>query len=200
MRESLAHALSGPISLAEDQWRERDVDRLHALAKAQVVNFKRTEREAHLARLGKSLIALGDAIRNDELTGAIDDLASCLAWTKPKPTEEASKKVAYWAIIEKVQSNCPVCKGKREIPDAERMAGRVFSDGDGAVPMRVCPECNGTGKHRYSNRERIEGLGINPADLHRYAKIISDAEHWISQAEAQALKSAGMILDKWAKK
>lgn len=196
-RESLAHALSGPISLQEDEYRERPVDRLHALASSQVVNFTRTEREAHLAALGKSWIALRDAMRVDELPAVRDGLIVCLMWSRPKPTVKAADKAVRWTIIERVHEACPTCKGKMQIPDTDKMGGRVFAEGDGAVPMRVCPECNGTGKHRYSNQERIAGLEIEAGELHKYARMLADAEMWLSQAESQAVRSTMKLLERW---
>lgn len=197
MREALASVLAGLSSLQEDDFRERPVDRLHALASAQVSNYTRTEREAHLAALGKSWIALRDALRADELPAVVEGLIVCLMWTRPKPTVKAANRAARWTIVERVQENCPTCKGKMQIPDLEKMGGRIFAEGDGAVPMRVCPECNGTGKHRYSNRERIEGLGIEAGELHKYSRLLSDAEMWLSQAESQAIRSTVRLLERW---
>lgn len=197
MRESLAHALSGPVSLAEDQWRERDVDRLHAVAAAQIAKATRTEREAHLAALGKSWIALRDAARIDERSAVLSGLIACLMWSRPRPTVKAADRAARWVILERIHEACVTCKGKAEIPDTERMSGRVFTEGDGAVPMRNCPECNGTGKHRYSNQERIEGMGIGAGELHKYAKLLCDAEMWLSQAESQCLRSTVLLLERW---
>ncbi len=196
-REALAHALSGPVSLAEDQWRERDVDRLHALASAQIGKGIRTEREALLAGLGKSWIALRDSRRTDEMPEVLSGLIACLMWSRPRPTVKAADKVARWVIIERVHENCPTCKGRKEIPDTDRMAGRIFTEGDGAVPMRMCPECNGTGKHRYSNAERISGMGINAGELHKYDRLLCDAEMWLAQAESQAIRSTMRLLERW---
>jgi len=197
VKESLAHALSGPVSLAEDEWRERPVDRLHALASSQIANGVRTEREAILAALGKSWIALRDAMRTDEMPEVLSGLIACLMWSRPRPTAKAAELVARWIIIERVHENCPTCKGRKEIPDSDKMGGRALEAGAGAIPMRECPECHGTGKHVYSNRERIEGMGINAGELHKYQKLLFDAEMWLTQAESQAVRSTMRLLERW---
>jgi hypothetical protein len=118
-------------------------------------------------------------------------------WSRPRPTVKAADRVARWVIVERVHENCPTCKGKMEIPDTERMAGRVFAEGDGAIPMRVCPECKGTGKHRYTNAERIDGMGIGGGELHKYERLLCDAEMWLAQAESQAVRSTMRMLERW---
>lgn len=197
MKEALAHALSGIASLAEDAWRERPVDRLHALASSQISNGVRTEREAILAALGKSWMALRDARCTKEMPEVLDGLIACLMWSRPKPTAKAADKVARWIIIERVHENCPTCRGRKEIPDTDKMGGREIAEGSGAIPMRECPECKGTGKHIYSNRERIEGMGIGAGELHKYQKLLFDAEMWLAQAESQCIRSTKRLLERW---
>ena len=134
-RESLAHALSGPVSLAEDEWRERPVDRIHALAAAQSA-YGRTARESALSALGVSLIALKSANRADEYVRSVDRLAHLLRKTKPKPNAELRIRIARQAVHEHIVDFCPTCRGTGEIPDQEGL--------EGAQRMKPCPECGGT--------------------------------------------------------
>lgn len=189
MRESLARALSGPVSLMEDEWRERPVDRLHALASAQMERANRTAREAHLASLGVSLIALKAANRADELDRAIKRLVACIMWVRPAPTEKMALKVARQAIQETIIDFCPTCKGTGEVPDQEGL--------DGAQRMRVCPSCGGHGRRRYSNEERISGLQIHAGELHKVNRYLTEALTFISRAEDEAIRTAARLLERW---
>jgi hypothetical protein len=173
----------------EDEWRERPVDRLHALASAQIVRADRAARASHLAGLGVSIIALKSANRADELSRAIDRLATCLLWRQPSPTEEMAKRIARQAVQECVIDFCPTCHGAGEIPDQDGI--------DGAQRMKVCPTCGGHGKRRYSNGERIEALQIHPGELHRCNRWIGDALGFISLAEDEAIKTANRLLERW---
>lgn len=184
MRESLAHALSGPVSLQEDEWRERPVDRLHALAAAQVVG---TSRQSRLSALGVSLIALKAANRPDEWARAVDRLAECLAWTKPRPSVSLRMRASRQAIQEFTIDFCPTCKGTGEIPAHDGL--------EGAQRMRPCPECGGHGKRRYTDRERALALEL---DDHRLmSRVMADAMGLIAAAEDEAIRTAQRLLERW---
>ena len=189
MREALAHCLTGPVSLKEDAHRERDVDRLHALACAQVVSCHRTAKASHLSSLGKSFLALKTANRPDELKECITRLAKCLTWIKPKPSEQMRLKLARQAIMESVVDMCPTCKGAGEIPAQDGL--------DGAQRMKSCPECGGHGRRRYNNLERIEAMEIEPAQLPKVERQLFNAFSFLSQAEAEAVRTAKRLLDRW---
>lgn len=178
-REALAHALSGPISLQEDEYRERPVDRLHALACAA--------RESNLSALGLSIIALKAANRADEYVRSVDRLAYFLCRMKPRPNAEMRIRIARQAISEHIIDFCPTCKGTGEIPNQDGL--------EGAQPMRPCPECHGHGKRRYSDSERMDALGT--ASLRDVNRWMGDALGWIAQAEHEATKSAARLLEKW---
>ena len=187
MKEALAHALSGPISLAEDEWRERPVDRLHALAAAQSA-CGRTAREAALSALGVSLIALKAANRADEYARSVDRLAHMLRKAKPRPSLEVRTRIARQAVHEHIVDFCGTCQGRGEIPDQEGL--------EGAQRMKPCPECGGHGKRRYSDSERLEIVGCEA----RYCGAwIADAMALISEAESEAVRTANRLLERWGR-
>ena len=189
MKEALAKALSGPVSLMEDEWRERPVDRLHALASAQIVRADKAARDSHLSSLGVSMIALKVANRPDELGRAIERLTVCLGWIQPKLTEGMALKVARQAIHEYIVDFCPTCKGTGEIPDQEGI--------DGAQRMKPCPSCGGHGKRRYSNQERIYSMEIEPGEYHKLERQLTRAMNFISVAEDEAIRTAKRLLERW---
>ena len=193
-REALAHALSGPISLQEDEYRERPVDRLHALASAQIRKANRTARESHLASLGVSFIALKAANRPDELERAVEKLAKCLTSVKPRPSDDERRVIARQAIFECVLDFCPRCRGTREVPDRD--------DVDGAQRMKPCPPeidggCGGSGKRRYSDAERMEALKFARDDLSRMQKQMAFAIGLLGEAESEAIRTAKQLLERW---
>lgn len=186
MREVLAHALSGPVSLMEDDYRERDVDRLHALACAQLSSVRKA---SHLASLGVAYIGLKYANREDELPRCIAALERCLAWDRPTPGWRIRTRVAHWAIMETVIDMCPTCQGRGEIPAQDGL--------DGAQRMKTCPECAGHGKRRYSNAERIYGLQIEPGELAKVERTLGAAISYLAEAEHEAIRGAKRLLDRW---
>lgn len=188
MREALAHSLSGPINLDERDW-ERPVDRLHALASAQIKNARRTAREAHLSSLGVSLIALKSANRADELSRAISRLADCLGWIKPRPTSAMRLRIARQAINEYVIDYCPTCQGRGEVPDQDGL--------EGAQRMKPCPECGGHGKRRYSDAERMSGLEVERAQYAQAERWLCEGLAFMAIAEAEAVKTARKLLERW---
>lgn len=187
-KEQFAHCLSGPVSLAEDQWRERDVDRLHALAASQVKNADRAARQSHLASLGVSLIAVKAANRADEYARAVAKLAQMVRReARPRPSNTICLSVSRQAIQEYVVDFCPTCSGKGEVPDLEGL--------EGAQRMKPCPECGGHGKRRYSDSERAEAIGAE--NEKRAAYLISRANYLISMAEDEAIRGARRLLERW---
>lgn len=194
-RESLAHALSGPISLQQDEYRERPVDRLHALASAQIRRANRTARESHLASLGVSFIALKAANRPDELERAVEKLAKFLECLKPKVTDDRRKLIARQSIFETVLDFCPRCRGTKEVPDRD--------DVDGAQRMKPCPAeeeggCGGSGKRRYSDHERLAALKAGRDEIADVQAHMARAIGILGEAEVQAIKSAKMLLARWS--
>jgi len=189
LKEILARSLVGPISLMEDEWRERPIDRVHALASSQIERASRTAREAHLSSLGVSMIALKAANRADELERAVERLVTCILWIRPKPTEALAEKIARQAVMETVVDFCPTCRGAGEIPDQEGL--------DGAQRMKVCPSCGGHGKRRYSNQERISALQIEAGELHKVNRYLTEALTFISRGEDEAIRTAARLLERW---
>ena len=193
MRESLARVLSG-ISNLDEGPHERPVDRLHALASAQIERANRTARESHLAALGVSIVALRDANRPDEYARAVDRLADFLRDVRPRANEEHRFRLSRQAIQECVISFCPRCRGAREVP--------AHADIEGAQRMVPCPPqedggCGGTGKRRYSDAERIAALEVESNRANEVSAQLSYA-HWIiAQAESEAVRTAIRLLEKW---
>lgn len=188
-KEAFAHCLTGPISLAEDQWRERDVDRLHALASSQQLRANRTARESHLSSLGVSYIALKSANRPDELARAISKLAAFLQDFKPRANSEMRQRIAMQAIMECVIDFCPTCKGTGEIPAQDGV--------DGAQRMKECPECSGHGKRRYSDAERMGALQAPADDLFKIQRQLDFAISVLAEAESEAVRTAKRLLERW---
>lgn len=184
MKESLAHCLSGPINLDEKDW-ERPVDRLHALACAA--------RESKLASLGVSWYALKGANRADMREDCVTKLAELLWSVKPKPPEVMRVKIARWAIQESLIDMCPHCKGAKEVPAQDGL--------DGAQRMKPCPPdpvgCGGTGLRRYSDRERVEGLEIDGAQLAQHQRLLGAALTLLTRAEHEAGLRAFRLLERW---
>lgn len=181
MRESIAHALVGLSSLQSDDYRERPVDRLHALASAQI---NQAVRSGKLSSLGVSLIALKNANRPDEYPRAVDRLAKLLCHAKMKANEQTRTLIAMQAVQEYVIDFCPTCKGSGEIPDKDGL--------EGAQRMKTCPECGGHGKRRYSDPERVEALRLNLHDTQRW---MAHAMSVISEAESEAYRTAHRLLE-----
>lgn len=200
MRESLARVLSG-ISNLDEGPHERPVDRLHALASAQIVRADRAARASHLASLGVSLIALKDANRPDEYLRAVDKLTSLMRDMRPRASHEARTKLSRWAIQECVISFCPRCRGTGEVP--------ASNDVEGAQRMVPCPPrdyrapenggCGGTGKRRYSDAERLEALEVDREQLAALTRQLDYAHLLLAQAESEAIRSAQVLLERWKK-
>lgn len=190
MREALAKALSGPINL-DEQAHERPVDRLHALASSQIyrANSVRAARASKLSALGVSLIALKHANRADEYARAIDRLAECLTWCRPKAGALLRVNVSRQAVMEHIVDACPRCSGTGEVPAQDGL--------DGAQRMKPCPECGGHGKRRYTDEERRINLLLKPEDYRAGARLMAEAMAMISLAEDEAIRTAKRLLERW---
>ena len=188
MRESLARVLSG-ISNLDEGPHERPVDRLHALASAQIERANRTARASKLAALGVSLIALKAANRPDEYDRAVSRLAECLAWAKPVKSSDMRMRVSRQAVMEHCVDFCPTCRGAGEIPAQDGL--------DGAQRMKPCPECGGTGKRRYTDEERRINLLLRAEEYRDGARLMAEAMALISIAEDEAIRTAQKLLERW---
>ena len=191
MREALAKSLSGPVNL-DEQAHERPVDRLHALASSQIERANRTARASKLASLGVSLIALKHANRADEYARAVERLADLLILARPKKSELFRVTISRQAIMEHCIDLCPCCKGAGEIPAQDGL--------DGAQRMKVCPECGGHGKSRYTDEERRVNLLLKAEEYNMGARFMAEAMGLIAEAEDQAIRSARQLLERWPAK
>ena len=183
MKESFAHCLSGPINL-DEQERERPVDRLHALASAA--------RDSHLSSLGVSFLALRTANRADEYSRAFSKLDWFMSRKKRGIPAEMRQKIVRQALHETIIIACPRCQGTGEVKAAEI---------DGAQPMRPCPPdpegCGGHGMRRYSDLERMEALGVGKHEYRGLEAHIADALGFLNAAEAEAVRTARRLLEKY---
>jgi len=171
VKESLMRVLAGPRNLKANKLTECDVDRVGALAYAQmpthhirnVENANRAAREAALVTLGRHVLAL--RLSNDVHSHAIvvDKLAveveSRLKHLPATDREWRAREVAKQAIREYLFDMCPVCQGKGKVPDHDKPNLR------GRQPMTVCPECSGTRKRLYTLEERAKTMGLDSQDL-----------------------------------
>jgi hypothetical protein len=138
--ESLARALSGNLTYDGPCW-----DKLLALSLGSVTNERRTARESLLNSLGVSLMAFKEAMRADYYLRAVNDLRDSLRW-KLKASRKDRQRVAEWAIHEWVKDQCQICKGAAHVFDLRGVE-------------RLCPECLGSRKRKYTQAERFEKLG-----------------------------------------
>lgn len=184
MREALAHALTGPVNLDERDGWERPVDRIHALAAAQAITINRTARECALASLGVSLLALKAANRSDEHARTVAKLVDALMWLRPRPSSKQATIIARQAIMENVVDHCFTCQGR----------GHVQTD---AGVVKACPACGGSGKRRYSDDERQEAMQMSGREFDRANRQLGEALRFLAMAEAEAIKTAKKMLEKW---
>lgn len=189
MKEALAHCLTGPVNLDEQEARERPVDYIHAMAMAQQVTVHRTHHDAHLAALGLSWYALKGANRPDAFQDVLDRLAACLLWSGGRMSRKDRQKIAHQAVMESLVDSCPTCAGTGEI--------KAYEEIEGTQRMKQCPECGGHGKRRYSNAERIAGLEINPTELVKYERKLSEALGYLAQAEKEVTITALRLMEHW---
>lgn len=190
MRESLAKALSNPVSLAEGV-NERPVDIVHAIASAQIVRIGEAPTRYNLSAIGRKVYPAMSLPKDDGgLNAAILDAAGALSAAlmarghRLGLLPSTARLVAFHAIRESRDATCRTCKGRIDtqtgrtaIPDVERL--KNWHEGDGPVPMKPCPSCGGSGKHRFSDDERAEAIG----EVHKnMARAFSVAHSIISAA------------------
>jgi Zn finger protein HypA/HybF involved in hydrogenase expression len=177
-KELLSLALGGLQSLANNDTREMPVDRIGAAAYAQT--------SSELASLGVDLIALKYANREASRDTAAHKLALVLGWRSNRLDLNSGQllKVARWAIGEWLNHSCMACKGAKEAP--------AFENVEGQQPMQACPTCQGTGLRIWTDEERNIGLGG------KYGKPLDTAHKFIGAAEAQAVRGAKQMLERWA--
>lgn len=187
MKEALVAALGGLQSLAQDDTREVPVDRLGAVALAQIA-VGRARGEAHLVSLGRDLIAVKFGRQPRYHASATEKLTIVLGWPqyRLKMREMERRNIALWALIEWLQDACDVCHGRLEVP-----MGPV--DRDGAIPMKPCQSCSGTGKRRYTDQERMEAL----PDIPRTGRALMVASTTLHEAERLAVAGAARMLERW---
>lgn len=188
-RESLAHALSGPVSLAEDQWRERDVDRLHALAYIQTPQAHDLDKcewareMANLCELGVDLLRFKGSNVAAAHKPCLEMLVKVLGWKKFRLDlrEENRTLVARQALMEFVVDFCPTCSGTGEVKAQDGI--------DGAQRMRPCGSCHGTGIRKYTNDERRSCFVGNTVPYERLERAINIAHGVMGAAAHEAMRN-----------
>jgi hypothetical protein len=140
--ESLAHALQGKLTYDTASW-----DKLTALAWGSVTNAQRSARESLQNSLGVSLLGFKVAQRPDLFARAASELQRFLGHVVRVGLENRGK-VARAAIREWVIDMCPKCCG----------TGSIF---DTLGVKKVCGECAGTTRRKYTNAEREAELGFS---------------------------------------
>lgn len=180
MKKTLAMALSGFQGLGSDDFRERPVDRLGAMAAIQIQRADKSAAESFMASLGVELIAFKFARRLSSRANAEDKLAIVLSWPqwKLKLSPRNRDLVSRWAVEEWAEDFCKPCTGSG-----------ISVDSRGVV--RGCPECGGTKKRRYSDAERVSALGA------AFDKPLSEAHGIIGRAEDLAVRGAKQMLERW---
>jgi hypothetical protein len=99
------------------------------------------------------------------------------------PEYKAAIAIARAALHQHVIDMCPTCQGKKEVPDHD------LPELEGRQPMKLCGDCNGTGKRKYSDDECGDALKGHVSRKHarqqidRALEIIQLAEtiairHW----------------------
>ena len=181
MKESLVAVLSGYQSLGHDDSRERPVDRLGALAYAQIG----PDGDSFLASLGVDLYCLKYAAREDSREPAAAKLASVLGWERNKLhlSYKQCLKISRWAIGEWVYENCIACGGTKEVPNHQDISG--------AQPMKPCEDCLATGLRKWTDSERVQALG------RAHGKPLGVAHAYIGASVAEAIRGAKKMLEHW---
>lgn len=171
--EALARSMSG--NLTYDSEHENDLDRLTALAMGSVESDRRSARESLLNSLGRSLIALKVSGRTDLFNRSVIDLKDSLKWRLLKSSQRDRLRVAKVVIQEWVDDTCRQCNGAKSVFDHN------------GVKMG-CLVCAGTGKHRYSDQERAESLGVDAPD--KWSRAIGIGHFQVSFAVDYAKRNA----------
>lgn len=198
MKIALAVALGGALGMGSDDSRERPVDRVGAAGwSGRTVGM--SERGSHemrlakLASLGVDLIAYKFGRRQLSGPAAESKLVAILAWPhwwtggKYSLTDAEADAVALWSIHEWVEDKCAPrphgCGGAREVPAEQGI--------DGAQRMILCSQCNGTGKRRWKDEERMGAMGK------AFPDAMDKAHQIIAEAEALATRRCRELLERW---
>lgn len=185
MKETLAATLAGFRGLGWDEAHEKTVDRLTALGAMQNRRSNEALNAAHLRSLGQDVIAFKWANRADIREDAIDKLTlQLMTLHRMERRAGLCRKIAAWALQEYVIDLCPPCTGRGKVPQFE-------DQDDGRKPMIFCATCNGTGKRRYSDGERIEATGGS------HGELFARAHGFITRAVYLADEAAARMLERW---
>lgn len=201
--ESLLRVLSGPRNLKANRLNECDVDRVGALAIAQmpahhareVENANRANYEASMVCLGRHVLALRMA--NDAKAYAplhamlmVEVDARLKYMDDPKEREKAASQIATQAIQEYIVDMCSECSGKRNVPDdlPDEKVSRF-----GRRRMKECPECGGSGQRRYTIYERAK-LMRRPAKDKVVNEKVDDAIDLMKKAAIKTIKHYSEVL------
>jgi hypothetical protein len=96
------------------------------------------------------------------------------------------RRAVQQAMVEWHSPNCRDCNGVRVI-HVDRQAGLPGVD-------HTCPTCQGSGVHRYSDRERSHNLAIN--HLGKWSRRIEEMVHWLAAQEIGVMVGARKELER----
>jgi hypothetical protein len=113
----------------------------------------------------------------------VEKRAECLT----HPDYIAAHVVARAALHQHIIDMCPTCQGKKEIPDHD------IPDLNGVQPMKMCGDCNGTGKRKYSDDECGDALKGFVGRKHAREQI-NDALEIIQRCEVTAIRHWARVL------
>ena len=103
------------------------------------------------------------------------------------PEYKAAIAIARAALRQHVIDMCPTCQGKKEVPAHD------LPEIIGGQPMKLCGDCNGTGKRKYSDDECGDALKGHVARHHARDRI-DRALEIIQLAETIAIRHWSEVL------
>jgi len=191
-REQLAKA-STSSDLGWDENRIKDVDAITALGVIQL-------RDSRMLRLGRNLILLRgyEEVRSktdlqDRMTEDREETIALIADMMEFDTafKGLTKRqrliLCRVGMMEFVLDRCRQCHG----------AGAIVREEGGTL---VCPACNGSRKHRFSDLERADNIGVQIDRLKHYERAIQAVLTACGTAEPLANGAANEYLDKYGTK
>jgi len=97
-----------------------------------------------------------------------------------------SPEIAALAVTEWAEGACRRCKGQSEVTILDA----------GAEKRMTCSSCNGTGLHRFGDRERAHRLRVGMSQVRRWSARIKRAADAIGTADKKkAAQMHGRLLD-----
>lgn len=170
MREIVAQSL-GSAHLEQVEFKEVPIDRVGALARA--------------SKLGRALWHwryAGQPCHREVLALTVRKAQGRFQISRRHPDYEILIRASKQMLIEWYFPKCRSCRGAAEqIIDNKRV---------------LCPNCEGTGLHRYGDYERIDGLGVDKQEYRRWEPRLRDIHLIISGADVGAVLRCKIELER----